>query len=109
MSANFTTTNVYSYGGVIYNGVWVAKGMAVFNRNLTGADPSNVGDLRNMTFVGANLTNVNFSNNSLNNSYFGQCNLAGANFANTTLNGVSSVSNSGQCQVCQRAIGKSLA
>jgi len=95
MSSNFTTTNIYSYGGVIYNGVWVAKGMAVFNKNLTGANLSDLGDLSNMILVGVNLTNVNFSNDSLNNSYFGQCVLTGANFANTTLNGVSSASNSG--------------
>lgn len=95
MTNNFTTSNVYAYGGVIYNGVWVAKGMAVFNKDLSGGDFSSLSNLSNMTFVGANLTNVNFSGVSLNNSYFGQCNLSGANFANTTLNGVSSASNTG--------------
>ena len=95
MNNNFTTTNVYPYGGVIYNGVWVAKGMAVFNKDLSGGDFSAIGDLSNMVFTGVNLTNVNFSGASLNNSYFGQCNVSGANFSNTTLNGVSSASNTG--------------
>ena len=95
MSNNFTTSNVYPYGGAIYNGVWVAKGMAIFNKNLTGGNFSSLGDLSNMTLLGVNLSNVNFSGVSLNNSYFGQCNLSGANFSNTTLNGVSSAANTG--------------
>lgn len=95
MTANFTPSNVNIAGGVIAKGVWLANGMSVFGKDLSGANLANVGELKNMTFVGVNLSNVSFENDNLTNSYIAKCNVTGANFAGTTLTGVSSTSNTG--------------
>jgi uncharacterized protein YjbI with pentapeptide repeats len=95
MPSDFTPSSISPVGGVIYKGVWVAKGMSVYGKDLSHGDFSNLGDLSTLTLVSANLSGAKFTNDNLSNSYIATSNLEGTDFTGVDFTGASSSGNSG--------------